>query len=648
MKLNLQARSTRLHIFSNGGSPMILHDHHVPASRALRLVSALPVLCGALYFASATPAAAYPNYGMPPTNAWYPAPTGFEGFQLTPPYNTENPFNAAQLQTISNGFDLFTNETFDGNGRTCATCHLSDKNYNISVEDFQSLPPDKQELVLGGTNPDLENEEAVIEKMLFNINQSAGPGTEGTIAEPLGPFRASMAIGGLGFTVLNDYVCLGDGAPVNSPQGNPCLIGGPSPGNATIDDGIRDIMLGWSGEGSLAEAFPWWNGSGLEHADCDGIIEEFAADRSSLRDLDLALATFTLAAVKTHFPVTQNREPGVDFRCPTADELLDMAAFQKWLGRRFELDITKLKFKTARARNGRNLFSTRVATCVSCHANASASDTQGRVKAGPVPFLTKTGAPDFHEEAEDLYLIGTNKASRNGSQLLELDLLDQFQTFTLPFDKGDHQLRGGQIGVDGVRRERQGGFNVQSLIEAVRNKQFFHHNGIEGSIEDAIEFYFTDDFRVSQGGTAVSNVFRRKNPAVPNVLYTPAEARAFLGGDQAIRDMGLFLRSLAAIYAFADCERFIDEMADRAVLGLPLKQPADHCRFALADVKRILTEVQVPSGYGIVLLVAASANATLTNAEKTVSPSNKLKMLKSARGQIAAARRAIATTPELY
>lgn len=598
----------------------------------------------------------YPNYGFPPTNAAFPEVSGFEGFQLTAPYNTNNPFGQDDLEAIDRGFELFTTETFNGNGRTCSSCHLPDKNYNLSIEDFQGLSPADQTLVLGGTNPHLENSEAVTEAVLFNINQGAGAGTEGDIATPLGPFRSSMTIGGLGFAVLNDHVCkvgaLSPATPLPLPtpptacRGPDILVNVAGAPNNAVDDGLRDLMLGWSGEGPLEEPFPYVDGGVLKHdGDCSGIINEFAADDSSLRDLDLALATFALAAVKTHFPITQDRKPGADFDCPTKDELLDMAEFQKWLGRRFELDITLLKFKAKEAQHGRNLFSTRVATCVACHVNAGASDTQGRIKSDPVPFLTMDGHEDFEYVGgrQDLMIIGTNKTSRNGSQFLEDNVQTQFDNtlFNLPFDKGDHQLRAGNT---------QGGFNVQSLIEGVRNKQFFHNNGITDSIEDAIEFYFTADFKASQGGNTISNDFRRSDPHDPSTQLTGPQAREFLGGDQAIADMGLFLRSLSSLYAIADCERFIDEAAIRIELGLPPDVPANHCRFAMNDVRRMLTDVPVPKSYNHVLKDLDRIEKHLVKELEHLDNKNKkgkIGKLQALRKELAESRRSIATTPEL-
>src|SRR3990172_4988659 len=59
-------------------------------------------------------------------------PLGFEGFQFTPPYNTNNPFDTDELNKIDSGFFVFNAEQFAGNGRTCTTCHLPEKNFNVT------------------------------------------------------------------------------------------------------------------------------------------------------------------------------------------------------------------------------------------------------------------------------------------------------------------------------------------------------------------------------------------------------------------------------------------------------------------------------------------------------------------------------------
>jgi len=55
---------------------------------------------------------------------------------------------------IKKGRDLFTNETFAGNGRTCSTCHRLDNNHTIDPKYIARLPDDDP-LFIAETNPEL-------------------------------------------------------------------------------------------------------------------------------------------------------------------------------------------------------------------------------------------------------------------------------------------------------------------------------------------------------------------------------------------------------------------------------------------------------------------------------------------------------------
>ena len=43
---------------------------------------------------------------------------------------------------VEQGRSLFFNETFDGNGRTCASCHRAERNFSIDAEFIATLPSD--------------------------------------------------------------------------------------------------------------------------------------------------------------------------------------------------------------------------------------------------------------------------------------------------------------------------------------------------------------------------------------------------------------------------------------------------------------------------------------------------------------------------
>ena len=55
---------------------------------------------------------------------------------------------------IAQGRQIFFFETFDGNGRTCGTCHRAEDNYAISPAFIATLPPDDP-LFVAETNPNL-------------------------------------------------------------------------------------------------------------------------------------------------------------------------------------------------------------------------------------------------------------------------------------------------------------------------------------------------------------------------------------------------------------------------------------------------------------------------------------------------------------
>ena len=55
---------------------------------------------------------------------------------------------------IPRGREIFFNETFDGNGRTCGTCHRAEESFTLSPAFIATLPPDDP-LFVAETNPDL-------------------------------------------------------------------------------------------------------------------------------------------------------------------------------------------------------------------------------------------------------------------------------------------------------------------------------------------------------------------------------------------------------------------------------------------------------------------------------------------------------------
>ena len=58
-------------------------------------------------------------------------------------------------ELIARGREIFFNETFDGNGRTCGTCHRKENNFTIDPAFIATLPDDDP-LFVAEFNPDLK------------------------------------------------------------------------------------------------------------------------------------------------------------------------------------------------------------------------------------------------------------------------------------------------------------------------------------------------------------------------------------------------------------------------------------------------------------------------------------------------------------
>jgi cytochrome c peroxidase len=124
---------------------------------------------------------------------------------------------AAQANLIYQGYVVFNTQSFNGNGRTCATCHVPQHDFTTSAADIAALALPAHDLLQATKNQDMENPTLVDELGLFNITDTE-PGAVGTGDTPVGPFRASMSIGGLAFTTLN---ACPNSAPISSVTSDP-------------------------------------------------------------------------------------------------------------------------------------------------------------------------------------------------------------------------------------------------------------------------------------------------------------------------------------------------------------------------------------------------------------------------------------------
>ena len=613
---------------------------------------------------------------------------------------------AQQAALIERGFKVFNKETFKGNGRTCSTCHLPSADFNVSPADIPTLSAHQKKMLFApNVKPgaagagSLENPVMVQNLGLFNINDGVGgAATEvGTGNTPAGPFRASMTIAGLAFTTSNllpDF-CSSSSPPVLVENGTdlvlfncpdvlpfpsspaavlltdvyldtePPTYGNVSPG---VDDGTRNIELGWAGDGAIVDPTVFGPTTTPQNQDCVDAVNLANADPTNLTN---TLRTFSLAAVKTHFTQSLNRTPGVDFRCPTSDELDAMAAFQEYLGRRFELALVAgvpddtddgptsvntvtnfasgtqtdpsqpvITFNDPVAETGKDIFLDGNAQCNLCHFNAGANDATGLTHAPNVndpsaPFPERNFASkSLVEMMRCATVSGSPSTCVNGTTAGTTGLNAVVAPVLFPQDQGDKILKGpagesvtGSDCNNGINNGGNnacvsgtglliGSFNVQSLIEAARKKSFFH-NGAFGTIEDAEAFYFSPTADNVKAFTPP-----RKNETGQQALATlattyfndPTQTQQVLG------TMGFFLRSLSAVYAIADCERLVNDTMTLSAIKKPTDVQVLLCNGELNDVDRLIAGVTVQptfaSNYLLVQEEARSLQPMLKHAAK--------------------------------
>lgn len=193
---------------------------------------------------------------------------------------------------VARGAQLFFNETFGGNGRTCGTCHRADESLTITPAFIATLPQ-SDPLFVAENNPalaKLENPQLLRSRALILENVDG-------FDDPTHKFVMRGVPHTLALGLTN--------------------------GISTAFFGPPDQRLGWSGDG----------GPG----------------RSSLHE-------FTFGAIVQHFTKTLARRPGIDFRVPTQEELDALEAFQLFTGRQTATDFNSIFPTDPRAQNGQDLF----------------------------------------------------------------------------------------------------------------------------------------------------------------------------------------------------------------------------------------------------------------------------------------------------
>jgi hypothetical protein len=354
-----------------------------------------------------------------------------------------NPTTPLQ-QSITRGRQSFFNETFNGNGRTCGTCHREDGNLTIDAEFIDDLPPNDPIFVaefIPALSQNFENPVLMRKLGLILENPDGFDNLAGKFVMRGVPHTLAL--------LQNTLTPVGP-VPGATPLPNGSV---PAQDGTTIPPNER---TGWGGDG--------------------------APGTGTLRE-------FIIGAITQHYPKTLNRQAPGDFRLPTTGELDDLEAFQKSLGRRQDLNLAAMqpKFRNEVVRKGVDIFNAPGNTldpnasnlgagkCFFCHLNAGASD-----------FFFPGQNANFNTNVEGL-----------PSQPADLVTPAQLN----PQDGGF-----GQTGISPTGGIGNGSFNTPVLVESADTGPFFHNNSIE-TIEGAVDFYNSRAFNEAPGfGSLIGGV----------------------------------------------------------------------------------------------------------------------------------------------
>ena len=414
---------------------------------------------------------------------------------------------------INQGRTLFFNELFNGNGRTCGTCHREDENLTITPEFIATLPA---------------NDALFVAEFDPNLQQTACPGGTPCFENPTLMRKFGLILENLdGFKDLENTFVM-RGVPHTLALLQNTLT--PAPDGTTSPPNER---TGWGGDGAPVGTFIL--GNGTSHP-----------AQGFLRD-------FPIGAVIQHFTKTLQRRNGIDFRLPTNAELDAMNAFMRSTGRRADLILAgpgALSLKGEVPREGQRIFN-----------NGGAGFPGGR----GIPPGTANGAGKcffchFSAGASDFFFPDQNANFNTNIEQLPSQPAD----LVIPAQKNPAD---GGFGTgpppQGVFGIGDGTFNTPVLVEAADTPPFFHSN-VVNTIEEAVNFYNSDQFNNPPGFGGTANV-------QINLQATEVSAvAAFLRVINALEN----IRSAIEIETRARGARFLNDSVDLLKLSISELQDA--------------------------------------------------------------------------
>jgi hypothetical protein len=349
---------------------------------------------------------------------------------------------------INQGRTIFFSELFNGNGRTCGTCHRENENLAIGPEFIATLPA---------------NDALFVAEFDPNLNQSACPGGTPCFENPVLMRKFGLILENLdGFKDLQNTFVM-RGVPHTLALLQNTLT--PAPDGTSVPPNER---TGWGGDGAPSGAFTLSDGT--SHL-----------AQGSLRD-------FAIGAVIQHFTKTLLRRNAIDFRLPSNAELDALNAFMRSTGRRADLVLAgpgALSLKGEVAREGQRIFN-----------NGGAGFAGGR----GIPPGTANGAGKcffchFNAGGSDFFFPEQNANFNTNVEQLPSQPAD----LVIPAQKnpadGGFGTGAPPPGVFGIG---DGTFNTPVLVEAGDTGPFFHSN-VVNTIEEAVNFYNSTQFNTAPG-----------------------------------------------------------------------------------------------------------------------------------------------------
>ena len=364
-------------------------------------------------------------------------------------------------RVTAQGRQLFLNETFDGNGRTCGTCHVETNNFTVDPELIATLPP-TDPLFVAETNPalaTLENSDLLRRFGLILVNADGFDPSRGFV------FRSAQNVQALANSMTPQDPSFGIDFSTNGRNPNP------------------PERLGWGNDGP------------------------------PLRD-------FALVAIAQHAPTTLSRTPGVDFRVPTDEELDAMVAYQLSLGRQEDFNLPTLELKSTLATNGKTLYLDSGNLLEPGHKNCNGCHFNGGGSAG-MSFNDQTpGFPDIDGSPRG-FNIGASTNLNETPLALALSLprdggFGQIPTVFGSFGNTDDLPP--PFGHFEIEE-----FNSPPVVESADTGPFFHNHTVN-DLESAVAFYGTPAFQTTLQNFAVP-VNISADPDDPEVLAIAAFLR---------------------------------------------------------------------------------------------------------------------------